>query len=117
MTQDKTDKAGVRRRTRYPDSMREQAVRMVGEARRDDGLSLWEACMSVSKLLGPHAESIRQWVARGEVDAGVRPGVTSEATEELKRLRRENTELRRANDILKAAASFFGAELDRQSRK
>ena len=117
MTQDKMDKVGVRRRMRYPDSMREQAVRMVNEARRDDGVSLWEACTSVSKLLGPHAESIRQWVTRTEVDAGVRPGVSSEASEELKRLRRENTELRRANDILKAAASFFGAELDRQSRK
>jgi transposase len=117
MSQDKKDKIGVRRRTRYPDSMREQAVRMVNEARRDDGVSLWEACSSVSRLLGPHAESIRGWVTRTEVDAGVRPGVTSESSEELKRLRRENAELRRANDILKAAASFFGAELDRQSRK
>ena len=53
----------------------------------------------------------------GEIGAGTRAGVTSEDSAELKRLKRENAELRRANDILKAAASFFGAELDRQSKR
>lgn len=52
-----------------------------------------------------------------EVDGGQRPGVTTEESAELKRLRRENAELRRANEILKAAAAFFGAELDRPSNR
>jgi transposase len=60
---------------------------------------------------------VRGWVRSAEVDQGRRPGVTSDEQAELKRLKRENAELRRANDILKSAASFFGAELDRQSRK
>lgn len=54
---------------------------------------------------------------RAEVDAGQRPGVSSEQSEERKRLKRENAELLRANDILKAAAIFFGAELDRPARR
>jgi transposase len=67
--------------------------------------------------LSIHRETMRTWVRRAEVDAGRRPGPTSDHLEELKPLRRENAELRRANDILKAASAFFGAELDRQSRK
>ena len=56
-------------------------------------------------------------VRKAEVDAGTRSGVTSEESAELRRLRAENRDLRRANEILKAAAAFFGAELDRpQSR-
>jgi transposase len=62
-------------------------------------------------------ETVRTWVRRAEVDAGQRPGVSSEQSEELKRLKRENAELRRANEILKAAAIFFGAELDRPVRR
>jgi transposase len=54
-------------------------------------------------------------VRRAEIDGGRRPGVTSEEAAEIKRLWRENAELRRANEILKAAAAFFGAELDRRS--
>lgn len=68
---------------------------------------------SVAAKLGVSAETVRQWVRRSEVDAGQRPGVTSEESPELNRLRRENTELRRANEILKAASAFFAAELDR----
>ncbi len=60
------------------------------------------------------AEPVRLWVRQTEKDSGRRPGGT---TAELKRLKRENAELRRANDILRAAAQFFGAELDRQSKK
>lgn len=67
---------------------------------------------AVAVKLGTSAETVRKWVRHAEVDAGRRPGVTTEESAELKRLRRENAELRRANEILKAAA-FFGAELDR----
>ena len=57
------------------------------------------------------AEMVRKWVRQGEVDAGQRPGMTSEEYAEVKRLKREVAELRRANEILKAAAAFFGASM------
>jgi len=79
--------------------------------------SQWEAICSVAEKLGPRVETVRLWVRRAETDTGRRPGPSSDELAELKRLKRENAELRRANDILKAAASFFGAELDRQSKK
>ena len=72
---------------------------------------------SISEKLHINHETLRQWVRRAEIDSGKRSGPTSEQREELKQLRRENAELRRANDILKAASDFFGAELDRQSRR
>ncbi|MEU2266759.1 hypothetical protein ABZ568_10090 [Streptomyces olindensis] len=59
----------------------------------------------------------RTAVRKTEVDAGQRPGVTSEEAAEIKRLRAENAELRRANEILKAASAFFAAELDRPSKR
>src|SRR5215207_7492631 len=101
------------RQGKYPDELREQAVRMVLEHEGEYG-SQWEAICSVAEKLGPKAETVRLWVRRAERDEGHRAGPTTEDVAELKRLRRENAELRRANDILKAAASFFGAELDRQ---
>jgi transposase len=101
---------------RYPDELRERAVRMVLDHGHEYG-SQWEAICSVAEKLGPKAETVRLWVRQAERDEGRRSGPTTEDQAELKRLRRENAELRRANDILKAAASFFGAELDRQSKK
>ena len=101
---------------KYPDEVRERAVRMVLEHGHEYG-SQWEAICSVAEKLGPKAETVRLWVRQVERDSGRRPGVTTEELAELKRLKRENAELRRANDILKAAAHFFGAELDRQSTK
>jgi transposase len=83
----------------------------------DEYESQWEAICSVAEKLGPAAETVRLWVRRAETDRGRRPGATSEQLGELKRVKRENAELRRANDILQAAASFFGAELDRQSKR
>jgi len=101
---------------KYPDELRERAVRMVLDHQHEYG-SQWEAICSVADKLGPKAETVRLWVRRAEVDTGRRPGATTEELAELKRLKRENAELNRANDILKAAAHFFGAELDRQSTK
>jgi transposase len=97
----------------WPPELRDRAVRMVVET-RGEHTSEWEAISKVAELLGPTAETVRKWVRRAEIDAGARPGVTTDASEELKRLRRENAELRRANEILKSAATFFGAELDRR---
>jgi transposase len=74
----------------------------------------WPAICAVAKKLGiGTAETLRKWVRQAEVDAGARPGVTGEESAEMRRLKRENAELRRANEILKAASAFFAAELDR----
>jgi transposase len=74
----------------------------------------WAAMRAVSELLGiGTTETVRKWVRQAEVDDGSRPGVSSEESAELKRLKRENAELKRANGILKAASAFFAAELDR----
>jgi transposase len=71
----------------------------------------------VARQLGVGSESLRTWVKQAEVEAGKRPGLTAEEREELKRLRKENRELQRANDILQAAAVFFEAELDRRQKR
>ena len=98
---------------RYPPELRERAVRMVSEIAGDHE-SEWAAMGEVARLLGVGTpETVRKWVRQAEVDGGRRPGTTSEESAELKRLRRENAELKRANAILKAASSFFAAELDR----
>lgn len=107
------------RPSKYPEELRERAVRMVAEIAPQHG-SQWAAITAVADKLGVGApETVRTWVRRAEVDAGKRPGVTTEEeeAEELKRLKREVAELRRANEILKAAAIFFGAELDRPGRR
>jgi transposase len=100
-----------RRPGKYPAEMRDRAVRMVfeAEARCD---SQWEAIRSVADKLGRTSETIRKWVRRVEIDEGRRPGLTTDERERLKVLERENRELRRANEILKAASAFFAAELD-----
>lgn len=105
------------RPSRYPPELRERAVRMVAEV-RPDYPSQWSAICAVAGKLGIGApETVRVWVRRGEVDSGSRPGVTTEQAAEIARLKRDNAELRRANEILKAAAIFFGAELDRPGRR
>ena len=100
----------------YPAEVRERAVRMVFE-HQDEYPSQWKAIESISAMLSVNHEPLRQWVRRAETDAGVRPGLTTDERARLRDLERENRELRRANEILKAASAFFGAELDRQSRK
>lgn len=97
----------------YPREIRERAVRMVLEHQQDYE-SQWEAICSVAEKLGPTAETVRKWVRRAEIDGGVRPGVTSAEGERIRQLERENRELRRANEILKAASAFFARELDPQ---
>lgn len=68
--------------------------------------------MSIAAKVGVSAESLRRWVRQAEVDAGRRAGTTSTDAEAIRELKRENRELRRANEILKAASVFFARELD-----
>lgn len=96
--------------------MRERAVRMVFE-HQDEYDSQWAAITSVATKLGMTPETLRKWVRRAEIDEGQRPGLTTTERERLKELEKENKELRRANEILKAAAAFFGAELDRRPKR
>lgn len=89
---------------------------MVAES-KGDYPSEFEAIKLVASKLGiGSAETLRKWVRRAEVDAGRRPGLTSEESAQVKALKKENAELRRANEILKAASAFFAAELDRPHR-
>jgi transposase len=89
---------------------------MVDEIRGDHD-SEWAAMCQVADLLGVGTpETVRKWCRRVEVDAGRRPGLSSEEAEQIRALKRENAELRRANAILKAASTFFAAELDRPQR-
>jgi transposase len=106
----------VGRGTSYPPELRERAIRMVAEV-RPEYPSDWPAIKAVAGRLGiGSAETLRKWIRQAEVDGGTRPGVSSEESAELRRLRAEVRELRRANEILKAASAFFAAELDRSQR-
>ena len=101
------------RRGVHPAELRERAVRLVAELRAHHDLE-WAAIKSVAAKLGvATAETVRKWVRQAEIDAGARAGVSSQESAEVRKLRAEVRELRRANEILKAAAGFFAAELDR----
>ena len=101
---------------RYPDELKERAVKMVLELRRDDPGD-HGVINRVARQLGVGSESLRNWVKRAEIQMGQRAGMTEAEREELATLRKEVRELRRANAILQAASTFFGAELDRRSQK
>lgn len=102
--------------TRYPTEVRERAVRLVIE-HRNEYATKWAAITSVAEKFGCSAETLRGWVRQAEVDGGMAPGTTSAEAQRIKELERENKELRRANEILKAASAFFARELDPQPRR
>jgi transposase len=101
---------------RYPSELKERAVKLVLELRREDPGDVG-VIPRVARRLGVGIESLRTWVKRAEIDAGIRPGMSSAEQAEVVALKKEVRELRRANAILQAAATFFGAELDRRSPK
>jgi transposase len=97
----------------YPKEVRTQAVELFNKC-RDEFSSKKEAAQHVADLLGIGSfYSILDWAKQAEIDGGIRAGLTSNERDEMRRLRRENAELKRANGILKAASAFFAAELDR----
>lgn len=101
---------------KYPDELRERAVRLVLETKKDP-LAAKGACRRIGEQLDINPETLRGWVAQAEVDAGRRPGTTTSEAQRIAALERENRELRRANEILRTASAFFAAaELDRRLR-
>lgn len=101
---------------KYPEELRERAVRLAVEARRDP-ITRAGALRRIGEQLGINPETLRNWVQQAEIDAGDRPGVTTDDTARIAELEREVRELRRANQILKSASAFFAAELDRPSSR
>jgi transposase len=99
---------------RYSPEVRDRAVRLVFE-HQGEHTSQWAALISIASKIGCTPETLRKWVRRAETDQGQRSGMTTDDRERLKKLERENKELRRANDILRTASAFFAqAELDRR---
>jgi len=93
------------RASKYPPEFRERAVRIARESDRP--------IAAVARDLGMHHETLRVWVRQDEADDGTRSDrLTTAEREELSALRRENRDLRRSNEILKAASVFFARELD-----
>ena len=104
------------RRNRFSQEVRERAVRMVSDHRGDYG-SEWEAIRSIAEKIGCSAEALRTWVRRTQVDAGEKPGITSDERARMMELEKEVRELRRANEILRKASAYFAqAELDRRPK-
>jgi transposase-like protein len=95
--------------------LRARAVRLVTEHQQEYS-SLTAASEAVARQLGVGKESVRRWVLQAQVDAGQRAGVTSEESEEIRRLKAENRRLREDVAILRAATTFFGGELDPRNR-
>ena len=98
-------------RKAFPAELRERAVKMVLEVRAESGGGRG-AVAQVGRQLGVNPETLRNWVSQAEVDSGNRPGTTTEDRKKIAELEREVRELRRANEILKAASAYFARELD-----
>ncbi len=98
---------------KYPDELRERAIRLVLEARgQDPKLSLNGAVNRIGPRVGVNPDTLRGWCKQAEIDGGRRPGVTTADAATIKELTQEVRELKRANEILLAASSFFARELD-----
>ena len=99
---------------KYPEELRERAIRMAVDLRRDPVTRIG-ALVRVGEQLGVNPETLRNWVTQAEIDAGDRAGTTTAEARRVAELERENRELRRANEILRTASAFFAAaELDRR---
>ena len=96
---------------KYPEELRERAVKMVFEVREREGKGHGEIAR-MARQLGIHPEALRTWIRQTEIDGGQRPGTTTDDKQRIAELEREVRELRRANEILKAASAYFARELD-----
>ncbi len=96
---------------KYPEELRERAVKMVLEIRAREGKGRGELAR-VGRQLGVHPEALRGWVRQAEIDNGTRPGVTTDDAARIAELEREVRELRRANEMVKAACAYFAREID-----
>jgi len=101
----------------YSPEFRQRALRLLETSMEGSDVSEFDAIKSVASKLGVSQESVRRWRRKAQIDAGERPDITSSEHAEIKRLKREVAELRRANEVLKAASAFFAAELDRPATK
>jgi transposase len=98
---------------KYPDELRQRAIRLVVEVRgQEPGLSLTAAVKRVGPRVGINVDTLRGWCKQADVDAGRVPGTTTADAQRIRQLEREVRELKRANEILLAASSFFARELD-----
>jgi transposase len=98
---------------KYPNELRERAQRLVAEAMAEDNtLSMNAAVKRIGPRVGVNADTLRGWVKQADIDSGRRAGTTTSDAAQLKALQAEVRELRRANEILLAASSFFARELD-----
>jgi transposase len=98
---------------KYPNELRERAIRLVAEAREQEpDLSLTAAVGRIGARVGINVDTLRGWCKQADVDAGRSPGTTTADAARLRELEREVRELKRANEILLAASSFFARELD-----
>jgi transposase len=102
---------------KYPEELKDRAIRLVEDlfADPDVEVSITGACARVGQQLGINRDTLRGWIKQAQIDAGARPGLSTDDRRRLKELEAENRELRRANAILKTASAFFAAELDRPS--
>lgn len=98
---------------KYPQELRERAMRLVQEARKEaPELSVNQAVIRIGQRVGVNPDTLRGWVKQAQIDAGERPGTTTDDGQRIKQLEAEVRELKRANEILLAASSFFAQELD-----
>ena len=104
----------MKKSSKFSPEVRERAVRLVQE-HRGEYPSLWAAIESIAPKIGCVPQTLLDWVKQAEIDAGTRPGASTDEAQRIKDLEREVKELRRANEILKLASAFFAqAELDRR---
>ena len=96
---------------KYPDELRDRAVRLVLDLVKDQEASVTAACRKVGGELGIKPDTLRGWAKQAQIDRGLRPGTASADAARIRALERENAELRRVNEVLRAASAYFASEI------